>query len=85
MSRISNDLSMIAEIAHHCPEDLIISFLAVERFLELIFNEEIKFKLISPEFNSFWVLRIESKKAGKDEKQDKYYLLNHFNIESDKH
>ena len=30
--------------------DLIISFLAVERFLEVIFNEETKFKLISPEF-----------------------------------
>jgi len=26
MSRISNDLNMIAEVAHHAPEDLIISF-----------------------------------------------------------
>ena len=30
--------------------DLIISFLAVERFLDVIFNKEIKFKLIAPEF-----------------------------------
>ena len=30
--------------------DLIISFLAVERLLDVIFNEEIKFKLIAPEF-----------------------------------
>ena len=30
--------------------DLIISFLAVERFLDVIFNREIKFKLIAPEF-----------------------------------
>lgn len=27
MSRISNDLSMIAEVAHHCPEDIISAFL----------------------------------------------------------
>ena len=30
--------------------DIIISFLAVERLLEVIFNEKIKFKLISAEF-----------------------------------
>ena len=29
MSRISNDLSMMAEIAHHCPEDLIISVVTI--------------------------------------------------------
>lgn len=34
MSRISNDLSMIGEIAHHCPEDLIISlFMIVGAFI----------------------------------------------------
>jgi ATP-binding cassette, subfamily B, bacterial len=29
MSRISNDLTMIAEAAHHCPEDLLISILTI--------------------------------------------------------
>lgn len=29
MSRISNDLSLIGEIAHHCPEDFIISFFMI--------------------------------------------------------
>ena len=35
--------------------DLLISFLAVEKFLEVIFNENIKFKLIAPQFRITFV------------------------------
>ena len=35
--------------------DLLISFLAVEKFLEVIFNENIKFKLIAPSFRITYI------------------------------
>ena len=35
--------------------DLLISFLAVEKFLEVIFNEKVKFKLIAPQFRITFV------------------------------
>lgn len=35
--------------------DLLISFLAVEKFLEVIFNENVKFKLIAPSFRITYI------------------------------
>jgi ATP-binding cassette subfamily B protein len=32
MSRISNDLNQIAEVAHHAPEDLLISLVLIVRY-----------------------------------------------------
>jgi ATP-binding cassette, subfamily B, bacterial len=38
MSRISNDLNMIAEVAHHAPEDLIISvFMIISSFIAMFY------------------------------------------------
>jgi len=50
MSRISNDLSMIAEIAHHCPEDLIISiFMIIGAFVFMfIFSIPLAFIALIP-------------------------------------
>lgn len=50
MSRISNDLSMIAEIAHHCPEDLIISvFMIISAFIVMfIFSVPLAFIALIP-------------------------------------
>ncbi|MCF7794538.1 MAG: ABC transporter ATP-binding protein/permease [Candidatus Cloacimonetes bacterium] len=40
MSRISNDLNMIAEVAHHAPEDLIISlFMIVGSFIAMFYYD----------------------------------------------
>lgn len=47
MSRISNDLNLIAEIAHHCPEDIIISlFLMVGGFIAM-FSFNVKLATIA--------------------------------------
>lgn len=50
MSRISNDMSMIAEIAHHCPEDLIISvFTIVGSFVFMfVFSAPLAFIALIP-------------------------------------
>jgi len=47
MSRISNDLSVIAEVAHHAPEDLIISVIILFMAYILMFLFNIQLALIS--------------------------------------
>ena len=47
MSRISNDLNMIAEVAHHAPEDLIISvFMIIGSFIAM-FHYNVSLAIIS--------------------------------------
>lgn len=47
MSRISNDLNMITEIAHHAPEDLIISIAIIVGAFIFMFNFHFELALIS--------------------------------------
>jgi len=47
MSRISNDLTLIGEIAHHCPEDLLISFFMIIGSLIFMFIFSVPLALIA--------------------------------------
>ncbi len=47
MSRISNDLFSIAEVAHHCPEDALISLLTIAGAYILMFNLSTPLALVS--------------------------------------
>ena len=47
MSRISNDLNMIAEVAHHAPEDLLISFVTIVVAFIFMFNFNFTLALIA--------------------------------------
>lgn len=47
MSRITNDLFNIAEVAHHCPEDLLISVVTIIGAYALMFSFSWKLSLIS--------------------------------------
>jgi len=47
MSRISNDLNMIAEVAHHAPEDLLISIVTIIGAYFFMFSINFKLALIS--------------------------------------
>ena len=47
MSRISNDLNMIAEVAHHAPEDLLISLLVIIGAYLFMFSFSLPLALIS--------------------------------------
>jgi len=47
MSRISNDLNMITEVAHHAPEDLLISFFVIILAFIFMFFFNIKLTLIA--------------------------------------
>lgn len=47
MSRISNDLNLISEVAHHGPEDLLISFLVIVGGYTFMFHFSVQLALIS--------------------------------------
>ncbi|MCQ2411427.1 MAG: ABC transporter ATP-binding protein/permease [Sphaerochaetaceae bacterium] len=47
MSRMTNDLFMIAEVAHHCPEDCIISVATIIGAYIVMFNYSVPMALIS--------------------------------------
>ncbi|MDD3051616.1 MAG: ABC transporter transmembrane domain-containing protein [Candidatus Cloacimonetes bacterium] len=47
MSRITNDLNTIAEVAHHAPEDFIISFFIITASFIAMFNFSVPLSLIS--------------------------------------
>jgi len=47
MSRITNDLNMIAEVAHHAPEDLLISLVVILGAYGFMFSFSVQLSLIS--------------------------------------
>ncbi len=47
MSRISNDLNLIVEIAHHAPEDVVISFLLITGALIFMFSFNVPLAIVA--------------------------------------